>query len=281
MAVKDFLTRFVNKFMADDTTTLAASLAFYTAFSLAPLLILFVSVTARLDTNLQQGLIGQVQGLAGADAAKTVASVIHGAKAQPRLTSLAGIAGVVTLLLSASLIFGQLRATLNRILNIPPATHSAETVAHMILAYVHGKLLTMLIAVAFILLMIASVLISTIATVFSFVQEGPLAMALNAVISAAVYVFLFTLLFHFLPDRHMKWKCALQGGAITAILFVIGKELIGLYLGSASLGTAYGAAGSVIVLLVWVYYSALITFVGAQVSSLLGNNAPGVPTGAH
>jgi membrane protein len=85
---------------------------------------------------------------------------------------------------------------------------------------------------------------------------------------------MFSLTFHYLPDQRLEWRRAIQGGAITAILFVFGKELIGIYLGSAALGSAYGAAGSIVVFLIWVYYSALITFVGAQVSSLLGNSAP-------
>jgi membrane protein len=274
MRIKTFLNRFVTKFIADDTTTLAASLAFYTAFSFAPLLILFVSVTAHLGTDLQQGLINQVYTLAGRDAAKAVSTVIHGANAEPHLSSLAGLMGVATLLFSASLIFGQLRTTLNRILDVRAPGQKDETWLKMVGEYLRGRLLHILLAIAFIMTMIASVLISTVMASSLVEHHGTLTLLINVFFSALFYIVIFTLLFHFLPDQRLAWSRAVQGGALTSVLFVIGKQLIGVYLGNAALGSAYGAAGSIVVFLVWVYYSALITFVGAQVSSLLGNNAP-------
>src|SRR5262249_22619385 len=150
--------------------------------------ILFVSITARLDADLQQTLIGQVHSLAGPEAAKTVAAIVHGAKSQTRLTSLAGIFGMLTLLISASLIFGQLRATLNRILEIKPRTKTTATLRQMTLEYLRGKLLQILIAVAFILLMVASVLVSTVITALSVIHHGPLALFANAAFSALIYV---------------------------------------------------------------------------------------------
>src|SRR6185312_16263582 len=113
MKFKTFGKQLVTKFVADDTTTLAASLAFYTALSMAPLLILFVAISSRLDPNLQQELIAEINEIAGFEAAKAVSAVIHSAKSEPHLTSLAGFLGVGTLVLSASLIFGSLRDTLN------------------------------------------------------------------------------------------------------------------------------------------------------------------------
>jgi membrane protein len=272
--IKTFLNRFVAKFIADDTTTLAASLAFYTAFSLAPLVILFVSVTAHLDADLQQGLINQVNELAGREAARAVSAVIHGAKTQPQLSSLAGLMGVVTLLLSASLIFGQLRANLNRILDVPDREAHEQTALSLVLEYLRGRLLHILLAIAFILTMIATVLVSTVLSAGFIGAHSTLSVIFNVLFSAVFYVCVFTLLFHYLPDQRLHWSQAARGGALTSILFVIGKELIGVYLGNAALGSAYGAAGSIVVFLIWVYYSALITFVGAQVSWLLGNNAP-------
>jgi membrane protein len=273
MKVKAFGKKLIAKFIADDTTTLAASLAFYTALSLAPLLILFVAISSRLDPNLQQALIGEINDVVGFEAAKAVSAVIHSAKAEPHLTSVAGFVGVGTLLFSASLIFGSLRDTLNRILAAPLKTRSKETLGRVIFCYLRDRLLHIALAVAFILTMILSLLISTL-YLGELHAHTPFAAFLNYVISAAFYVVVFSLLFHFLPNRPLPWKRAIQGGALTAVLFVIGKELIAIYLGGAALGSPYGAAGSIIVFLVWVYYSALITFFGAQVSSLLGNNAP-------
>ena len=267
---KLFITRFIEKFIADDTTTLAASLAFYTALSLAPLLILFVGVSAHLNADLQQGLISEVNDLAGRDAAKSVATVIYGATAQPQMTSFAGFMGVATLLLSASLIFGQLRSTLNRILDVPVTGAKPESYWKIAGDYLQERLLHILLAVAFIFTMVASVLASTLISTGILANHGTISLILNALFSSFVYVVIFSFMFHFIPDQRLEWSRAIQGGTLTSILFVFGKELIGLYLGSAALGSAYGAAGSIVVFLVWVYYSALITFVGAQVSSLLG-----------
>jgi membrane protein len=275
----NFIKKFVAKFIADDTTTLAASLAFYTALSLAPLLILFVAISAHLDTDLQQGLIAQVNDLAGREAATAVSTVIHGARSEPQFSSLAGIMGLATLLLSASLIFGQLRATLNKILNIPCPEGLNESYFRVIFRYLRERLIHILLALAFILTMIASVMISSLTAAGFLENHGILTTVFNTLISALIYALIFSLLFHYLPDRRLEWSRAFRGGVFTAVLFVIGKELIGIYLGGAALGSAYGAAGSIVVFLVWVYYSALITFTGAQLSSLLGNNAP-ASTGA-
>ena len=274
MKIKTFGKQLVTKFVTDDTPTLAASLAFYTALSMAPLLILFVAISSRLDPNLQQELIAEINEIAGFEAAKAVSAVIHSAKAESHLTSLAGSLGIGTLLLSASLIFGSLRDTLNRILAAPDASRPRRSVGRVIFCYLRDRVIHMALALTFILTMILSLLISTL-YLGELHAHTPIAVVLNYICSGAFYMAVFSLLFHYLPNRPLPWKPALQGGALTAILFVIGKELIALYLGGAALGSPYGAAGSIIVFLVWVYYSALITFFGAQVSSLLGNNAPG------
>jgi membrane protein len=270
---KTFLERFVIKFVEDDTTTLAASLAFYMALSLAPLLILFVSITSHLGPDLQQDLIGEVGEIAGFQASKAVATVIDGAGHEPQLTSLAGLMGLVTLLISASLIFGQLRDTLNRILDVRVVKKRAMSYLAILIAYLRTRLMNIAMALGFIFAMILALFFSTM-FLSGLHAHTPLMMIANGILSALLYAVIFSLLFHFLPDQHLAWPYALKGGALTSILFVFGKELIAVYLARASLGSAYGAAGSIIVFLVWVYYSALITFVGAQVSSLLGNNAP-------
>lgn len=270
MHVRRFLSRFMDKFFADDTFTLAASLAFYAALSLAPFLILFVSITGLMHEDLQRDLVVQVSSFAGPDAAEAVDLVIHSAQKQTELSSVAGIVAVITLLLSASLIFGQLRVTLNRIFSVSVPHIDGETWLHEIWTFVRTRLMDIALAMGGLLVAIGSVVISTyIVAEFRGVGGGVFIALGNALISAAIYVGLFTLLFRYLPTTSVRWARAFQGGAITAILFVIGKELIAYYLGRRALASAYGAAGSIVALLVWVYYSALIIFVGAQVGSIL------------
>ena len=267
-----FAEKFITKFFADDTTTLAASLAFYTALSLAPLLILFVTVSAQLSDRLMHSFISQVQDIVGEDGAHAVEMVVNSAKTRPDLSSFAGSMGVFTLLVSASLIFGQLRVTLNRIFNIAGNDSPVNRIVPLIFSFFRERILHIGLAISFIISLIVS--LGVTAQLGALVHPESLLMLIVMNVGATVlfYVILFTLIFRYLPDRRLPWSWAVQGGALTAVLFVVGKELIGIYLGRSAVGSSYGAAGSLIVLLVWVYYSALITFVGAQVSALLNQN---------
>lgn len=268
MHMRRFLSRFLDKFFADDTLTLAASLAFYAALSLAPFLVLFVSVTGLMHENLQRDLVVQVAVLAGHDAAEAVEMVIQSAERQPHATSVAGIIATITLILSASLIFSQLRVTLDRIFSVH-APHVEESWLKFIWDFIRARVSDIVLALIALIIAIGSVFASTY-ILAQFDGESGFFIALgNSIVSAAIYVGLFALLFRYLPTTRVRWWRALQGGAITAVLFVIGKELIAYYLGRRALSSAYGAAGSIVALLVWVYYSALIIFIGAQVSSLL------------
>lgn len=269
MGVGRFWSRFFEKFFADETVTLAASLAFYTVLSLAPLLILFVAISSRLSAPLQDELVRQVRDLIGGDAAQAVQSIVTGAKARADLTSRAGLAGIGTLLISAGLIFGQLKTALNRIFASPIATPESAGLARWAWNFVQDRLAQISAAVIFVLMMIATLITSSTLSGRLIRSDSALGAAAGLAGSFVFFALIFTLLFRYLPDRRQTWRTAWRGGLLAALLFEIGKELIGIYLGKSAVGSAYGAAGSLIVLLVWVYYSALITFVGAQISAVL------------
>lgn len=268
-----FISRFYDKFSKDETTTLAASLAFYTALSLAPLVILFVAITAQLDDHLQTEFLTSARNLVGQEAAQTLQIVIESAKSRADLTSLAGLLGATTLLISGSLIFGQLQTALNRIFEVKPRVLASTGLA-IVWDFLRDRLTHIGLALLGIFCLIVSLLASSFLSATFRPEFGKFALAINIITSFAFFSGMFTLVFRYLPDRRQPWLSAAQGGVLTAALFVAGKELIGLYLGKSAIGSAYGAAGSLIVLLVWVYYSTLITFVGAQVSSLLIRTAP-------
>ena len=268
MAAKRFIESFFAKFTKDETTTLAASLAFYTALSLAPLVILFVTISSQFSLELQNTFVTEAQNVVGNDGAAAFEMIIESAKTRPDLTSIASIVGVMTLLLSASMIFGELRAALNRIFEVTPAAEGASGFVQTVGVFLRERVLHVGLALCFILILILSLAASSIISGAD-LHSRSLAASVNVAVSLVSYILLFSMTFRYLPDRRQPWKRALRGGALTAILFVLGKEVIGLYLGNSAIGSAYGAAGSVIVLLVWVYYSTLITFIGAQVSALL------------
>ncbi|HMN67857.1 MAG TPA: YihY/virulence factor BrkB family protein [Bdellovibrionales bacterium] len=269
MRLRNFLANFIDKFFQDETTTLAASLAFYMSLSLAPLLILFVSISSRLSADLQYDFIQQVGIQIGPEAARAVEMVIDGAKTRPDLSSIAGTLGVLTLLVSASLIFGELRTALNKIFAVPARQPRYAGFFGIVLSYLRERALHVALAVGFILVLIASVLASSLISLTLTAEFKSVARAINIGVTVIFYVCLYSLMYRYLPDRRQPWRRALQGGALTALLFVVGKELIALYMGKSAIASPYGAAGSVIALMIWVYYSTLITFVGAQVSTIL------------
>lgn len=268
MSVRSFLKSFFARFDLEQTSTYAASLSYYTALSLAPLLIIFVSVSSNFSSHLLENFISQVHGLIGPDAAAAFELVVQNAKERPDLASTSGVVGVITLLFSASLIFGELKTALNQILFKSGGPDSEMSNWQMIFHFLKSRILHIGFALSFIFLMVVSLTVSSvISATFSSYQE--FYRILNIGVSFVFYVVIFSLLFRYLPDRKIFWRNSFHGGLITALLFVLGKEVIGLYIGNSAIGSAYGAAGSIIVLLVWVYYSSLITFIGAHVSALL------------
>jgi membrane protein len=268
VSVRTFLVRFGDKFSQDETTTLAASLAFYMALSLAPLVILFVAISSRLSDELQGDFIDRIRELMGAQAAQAIEIVIEGAKSRADLTSLAGLFGIATILVSAGLIFGQLRVALNRIFAVKPDGDDLSGFLSYVWAFIQARLAHIGMALIFIFTLIGSLIVSSLVSAYLAGEQRYVVLVLSLLVSFLFYTLLFTVVFRYLPDRHQPWRSALRGGLLTAVLFEVGKEFLGVYLGRSAIGSAYGAAGSLIVLLVWVYYSTLITFVGAQVSSL-------------
>lgn len=192
--------------------------------------------------------------------------------ARPDLMSLSGIIGILTLLISASLIFGELRSALNFIFDVEEDKNDYHFLESFWL-FLKVRVFHMGLVLGFLFIMIVSLIISTIISATLTQQGTPLSTTMNVAASAALYIILFSVLFHYLPEKRTSWKRSFQGGAITALLFVIGKEVIGFYLGHGAISSTYGAAGSILVLLAWVYYTALIIFVGAHISFILHSHA--------
>ncbi len=275
MNIGESVSLFINNFQRTQTTTLAASLAFYTSLSLAPILIIFVTISAHLDNHLQEIFLSQVAGVIGKDTSLIFKLIFENAKLRPDLSSMSGLGGIVTLMFSSGLIFGEMRDALNDIFRAQPESLIENSWWMTAWDYAKTRFFQTGLAFGFILLMIASLGITAfISATTLFLDDIHFISALNIVISGLLYFGLYTLLFRFVPRRHLPWKQSYEGGAITAFLFLFGKEFIGIYLGNSAIGSAYGAAGSLVVLLIWVYYSALIVLIGAHISFLLNEKDP-------
>ena len=267
------LKKAASDWIEDQAPTLGAALAYYTVFSLAPLLIIAIAIAGlAFGREAAQGQIfEQLRGLLGEESGKAMQDLVQNANAKPATGVVASLIGVVTLLLGASGVFGQLKTSLNAIWNVQPKPGRG------ILGIIQDRILSFgFILVVGFLLLISLLLTAAIAVMgewFSGMVPGmePLAHIVNLVLSLALITLLFAMIFKFLPDAKIAWHDVWIGAFITALLFIVGKFALGFYLGKSAVGSSYGAAGSLIVLLLWVYYSSQILFFGAEFTQVYAN----------
>lgn len=251
----------------DKAPRLAAALAYYTVFSLAPLLILVIAIAGFIignNANIRMQIINQVQGMMGQQGAQAVDTLITNTNAPGGGGIIATVIGIVTLLLGATGVFGQLQDALNTIWEVTPKEGRG------IMGILKDRFLsfTMILGVAF-LLLVSLVISAGLAVLNGYFTNlmggmGFLAQALNIIISLGIVTLIFAMIFKILPDVEIAWSDVWIGALVTAVLFTIGKQLLSLYLGRSAATSAFGAAGSLVILLLWVYYSAQILFMGAE-----------------
>jgi membrane protein len=262
----------------DDAPRLAASLAYYTLLSTAPLSLLCVSIVGFFfgERAARGQIASQISTVTGPEAAEAIQSVIQNAH-QSDSGVLSTIMGIVLLLVGASGVFGELQTALNNMWGVKPNPQRG-----MIKDFLMARFLsfTMVLGVAFMLLasLVVSALLSAVGRLLAEALPGgeTLWQVLNFLISLAVITALFAMIFKFVPDAQVKWRDVWIGAAVTALLFSIGKMLLGLYLGKSTVASAYGAAGSVVAFVVWVYYAAQILFIGAEFTQVY-SRAVGTP----
>jgi len=252
---------------------LGAALAYYTLLSLAPLLILLVTICALVfnRATAESDLIADVGNLVGPSEAQTVKTFLDSAH-HAATGLLATIIALVTLLFGASGVFVELRDSLNLIWNAPP--QSSSTWRNILMQ----RLISFVMIVGLGILLLASLLLSTaVGVAKKFLTAKPFASSLHFhvallgeigshVVSLVAMTVLFALIFKFVPAARIRWRDVAAGAVLTAVLFEFGKALLALYIATAGVGSAYGAAGSLIALVVWVYYSAQILFFGASLT---------------
>jgi membrane protein len=245
----------VSSFIEDEALSRGAAIAFYTVTSIAPILLIVIAIAGLVfGREAAQGAItAQLGGLMGQQAAEVLQSAIANA-GKPTSGTLAAIIGVVTLIATASGVFGEMQAALNRIWKAKP---EGTTVSRLIRA--RAASLGLVGALGF--LLVVSLVVSAGLTAFgnylnTILPFGSLIlMVLNTIVSVALLSVLFAAIYKVLPDRRLQWRDVIVGALVTAVLFTIGKSLIGWYLGSSAVASSYGAAGGLIILLFWIYYS--------------------------
>jgi membrane protein len=253
----------------DKALTLGAALSYYTVFSLPPLLTVIIAVAGLAFGHqmAQEEIVAQIQGLVGPQSAGVIHAMIEGAYQHKGASILATSFGVVVLLMSATGAFGQLQYSLNVIFRLEPKPDAG------IKTTITSRLISLGLVVSIGFLLIVSLAVSAGLAAMGKVLAGLMTGAwllevllhvANFLISFMVITVLFALVFKVLPDGRIPWRSISMGAAVTSFLFTIGKFLIGLYLGKSRIGSQYGAAGSLVLILVWVYYSSQILFLGAE-----------------
>lgn len=262
-------------FQKHDTGTLAAALSYYTIFSLAPVIIIVISIAGVvLGPDAVEGEIrGQIQNLMGAKSAILVQEMIKAAY-KPGENIPTAIIAILLLVMGAVGVFGQLRTSLNTIWDVK------ESAKKPLVTFFLTRLFSFAMVVTMAFLMLVSLVAHAILEGFShylthrFSSISVLLFGvLDNIFSLFITWILFSLIYKFLSDAKLKWKNIWWGALFTAVLFTIGKYLIGLYLGRRNVGDTYGAAGSVVIILVWVFYSSQILFFGAEFTRALANEA--------
>ena len=245
---------------------MGAALSYYTLFSIAPLLIVVIAVAGMVfgQDAAQGAIVGQLRGMMGEEGAVAMEGMLKAAR-EPAKSMIATVAGIATLLLGSTAIFGELQSDLDRIWRVPAASRESG-----IGNFLRNRLLSFGLVLALGFLLMISLVVSAVLAAFGkwwgawFAGWDVILEMLNFVVSFGTFTALFAMIYKLMPRAKISWHDVWTGAAVTALLFTIGKVLIGLYLGKSSLASGFGAAGSLVVLLVWVYYSAQIFLLGAE-----------------
>lgn len=261
----DLLKETFAEWNRDKVSRLAAALAYYTVFSLAPLLIIVIAIAGSVfgEEAARGEIVGQIQGLVGKSGAEVIQTAIQNAS-KPAQGTIASAVSIVVLLFGASGVFAELQDSLNTVWEVQPKPDRG------LINVIRSRFLSfaVVLGVGF-LLVVSLVLSAVLAALANFLGDVLPGLVFfwritNFIVSFIVTTVLFGLIYKVLPDVKIAWSDVWIGAAITSLLFSIGRFLLGVYLGNSSFGSTYGAAGSLVIILAWVYYAAQILFLGAE-----------------
>ena len=256
----------LRRFIDADLLSQSAALALYALLSLAPLLLILVWLTSAILPGAQEALMQQIALLVGTEAEQVARTIVINAKQRPDTGSIAGWWSLGLLFVGATAVFAQLQDVLNKIFR------TDATALPGLMAWLRKRVFSLGLVFALGFLLVVSMTLSTVLELVFARAEWMLPL-MATVATWLVYALAFALMYHYLPDRSVGWRRALGGGAATALLFLLGRAAIAWYLGRADPGSAYGSMGTIVLALVWIYYAALIVFVGALLTAVVDERA--------
>jgi len=270
---RDMVKTAFNAWLDDYAPSMGAALSYYTLFSLAPLLLIVIGVAGMLfgQETAQAAIVGQLSGVMGPEGAIAVEAMLKVAR-EPAKGAFATAIGIVMLVVGATAVFAELQSALDRIWRVP-APKSESGLWNLL----RTRLLSfgLVLGLGF-LLMVSLVVSAALAALgqwwANWIQGWDVLLeVLNLVVSIAIFTLLFAMIYKIMPRARISWRDVWTGAAVTAVLFAVGKALVGLYLGKSAVASGFGAAGSVVLLIAWVYYSAQIFLLGAEYTWVYSN----------
>lgn len=259
MNTKKHLKKFIDDVDRHDIFTLSGSLAYTTALALAPFVLILLSIASILTPDIQDKIYLQLASSIGEKAGQTVIDIVQNAKKNSSFSGISGIIGFVILVISASAIFIQLKVALNKIND-----HDTSKDKSGFWVFIKDRFLSMGLVFGFAFLSIVSLIASTAISVVFQGTEGIFWQGVSLLVNLIIFSVLFTAIFKVIPSDKLDWRRCRISGIVSAIFYLIGKNLISLYLAHAGLESSYGAAGSLVAFLVWVYYSSLTLLVSYE-----------------
>ena len=257
------------KWWEDNALRLSASLSYYTLFSLAPVLIIVIAVAGMIfgQAAVEGRLMDEIKGLVGSDSAQAIQSMMQQAR-ESEVHTTASSFGLIAMVVLSTGVFVELQDALNLIWRIPP--QKTTSFWRILKSRVFSFCLVIGIGFLMVVSLTLSAAVAALGRFFTAQLPGPefLMHVVSAVVSLAIFTALFGMMFKILPDAHIAWRDVWIGAFVTAVLFTIGKTGIGLYLGKTGIASSYGAASALAVILLWVYYSGLILFFGAEYTAI-------------
>lgn len=288
---KQILSETFRHYAHDRVPLLAAALSFYTLLSLAPLVLISITFAAILfgEEAARSQVYGEIQRSIGTDAAEAVQGLVHGA-ATAQTETFSAFVGIAALVIGASAVFTQLKSALNAIWGVRPGSDvegQSVGIWHSVRIWILRKLLSFaLVFSTGVLLLISLVASSAVSVALDFVESiTPMQVAAvqigDILVSILLTTVLFAFIFKYIPDAKVRWRDVRTGALVTSVLFNAGKYAISFYLGKSAISSTYGAAGSLVVILLWVYYACQIVFFGAELTQVLSRreqDSPSDPT---
>jgi membrane protein len=264
--IRRLLREIAAEWQTNEVSLLASSLAYYAVFSLAPLLGLVIMIVGAIfgEAVVQEEVVHRLRELFGQEGAELISTAIANLKVDYRQLTFTVFFNLVFLLFGATGVFTQIQTALDRIWEVKPAPR--RKIFHLLRKRLLCFLMVLVIALLLILFFIANAILTTLVTFFNqlFPGLGYISQFISLLITFGGTTLIFTMIYSILPDAEIAWRDTIVGALITALLFLVGQYLFGLFLGRSDFGSAYGVAGSFVIVITWIFYAAHILFLGAE-----------------